>query len=340
MGPRLSVIVCTYNPDRALLARVLGAIGAQTAPRADFELLIVDNNSSEPLTTAWLEKVSGGPVSLLRETRQGLTYARACGLAEAQAPLICFVDDDNELAADYLTSALEIEGAEPKLGVFGGVAEGALARPVGRLKTAFLPHLGVRDMGPEPLTGAGDRWGPWEPIGAGICMRREVGEGYVRFVENHDIAGGLGRQGAALLSGEDSLISRIAHFQGYHCGYRPQLRLRHHIAADRLTFRYMSRVLEGHGRSHVLLDRILGASPAPLREGRAWTQVVRNFFHRLRTEGPRTALGMFFWDRGYFAERNREAGRALAAPLSEIVSPAVAGREQGPAARSESAALE
>ncbi|MEM9751344.1 MAG: glycosyltransferase, partial [Pseudomonadota bacterium] len=238
MDCQLSVILCTYNPNRELLAKALAAVAAQSLARDRFELIVIDNNSSPALQEDDLAALSGGPVRLVRELRQGLTFARACGLKTASSERICFIDDDNEIAPDFFETALAIFWAEPRLGVFGGVAEGALGRSVGPLKTAFLPHLGVRDMGADDMTGSGAAWGPWEPIGAGLCLRAEVGEGYVAYVEGEGAAGGLGRQGGALLSGEDSLISRIAHCQGFLCGYRPKLRLRHHIGAGRLTYGY------------------------------------------------------------------------------------------------------
>ena len=50
MQPRLSVVVCTHNPRRSYLTRVLGALRAQTLPKDQWELLVVDNASNEPVT--------------------------------------------------------------------------------------------------------------------------------------------------------------------------------------------------------------------------------------------------------------------------------------------------
>ncbi|MGF1463139.1 MAG: glycosyltransferase [Maricaulaceae bacterium] len=291
----LSVILCTYNPRADLIARALRALGAQTLARRRWELIVVDNNSTPALDADRLERLAARPIRLLREPRQGLVFARACGIAAARASEIVFVDDDNELASDYLDAALRVFHAEPDLGCFGGVCEGALERGVGRLKRAYLPHLGVREVGDAPLTGSGAAWGLHEPIGAGLCVRANVAEAYRTFVETDAGASGLGRQGAALLSGEDSLFSRIADVLGYAVGYRPQLFLRHHITARRLTYRYLARLLEGHGVSQVALRRLGGETISPPPRGSIW----RNFGHRWRTEGLASALGHIFWDRGF-----------------------------------------
>ena len=298
---RLSVVVCTYNPRPDLLARSLRSLSTQTLPPEAYELVVVDNNSPTPLRTDVCERLALRDVRVVREPRQGLTYARVAGIQATSAPVICFVDDDNELAPDYLEKVLEIEAAEPELGVWGGMFHGALEARVGNVKREWLPHLGVREAGPAPLTGTGNSWGMHEPIGAGICVRRPVAGGYVAFVESEGEAGALGRKGKALLSGEDALISRIAFRLDFTVGYRPQLHLNHHITAPRLKLRYLARLMHGHGRSYVVLQRLCGETLPDLPASEMKRQLWNNFRHRLRHEGLNHAVGMFFWDRGYQA---------------------------------------
>lgn len=299
--PRLSVVLCTYNPRPDLLAKSLRAISRQTLHADAFELVVVDNNSPVPLRTDVCERLALREVRVVRELRQGLTYARVAGINATSAGTICFVDDDNELEPDYLEKVLEIAASEPELGVWGGICEGAFESEVQNYKKTWLPHLGVRYAGPDPLTGNGDVWGPHEPIGAGICVRRQVAEGYVAFVEGVGGAGALGRQGKALLSGEDSLISRIAFRLGYLVGYRPQLRLNHHITAGRLKLSYLARLMEGHGRSYVVLQRLCGNTLPPCDETQIRKEMLNNFRFRRKQDGLNQAIGMYFWDKGYFA---------------------------------------
>lgn len=298
---RLSVVLCTYNPRPDLFAKSLRAISRQTLHADAFELVVVDNNSPVPMRTDVCERLALRDVRVVRELRQGLTYARVAGINATSAGTICFVDDDNELEPDYLEKVLEIAASEPDLGVWGGICEGVFESEVQNYKKVWLPHLGVRYAGPEPLTGNGDAWGPHEPIGAGICVRREVAEGYVAFVEGVGAAGALGRQGKALLSGEDSLISRIAFRLGYLVGYRPQLRLNHHITAGRLSLSYLARLMEGHGRSYIVLQRLCGNSLPRFDDKQARMEILANFRFRCQRDGLNQAIGMYFWDKGYFS---------------------------------------
>ena len=45
----ISVIVCTHNPRTDYFRRVLNALDAQTLPKNNWELLVVDNASRERL---------------------------------------------------------------------------------------------------------------------------------------------------------------------------------------------------------------------------------------------------------------------------------------------------
>ncbi len=301
MEPACSVVICTYNPDRALLAEVLDALARQDAP-PPFELVLVDNNS-EPAVEASLLSGFGDRARVIREPRQGLANARACGIAETRSELLVFVDDDNILASDYLRHCARIAEEEPGLGVFAGRSVGRFARPPGWLHRRNIARFAVRDLGDEPLTGSGAKWGIWEPFGAGMAVRRDIAEA---FADMNEIAGGalpLGRSGAAPATGEDSLFSRIADRLGYQVGYRPQLRLEHAIAEDRLSLKYLLKLIEGQGRSHAILEAMCGrmeAQPAPKRFG---LLLARRFLHRLRNPGPHEAFTHLWWDYGFYTER-------------------------------------
>ena len=316
---KLSVIVCTYNPADRSIETCLSALAGQTLDRKHYELIVVDNNSPKPLKENVLRRLSGSNLSVVREVRQGLVYARCGGLYAAKADLLCYVDDDNELSPNYLETVLKIAEAEPQLGVWGGVCEGRFTRHVGPFQTPWLPHLGVRDMGPKPLTGAGDSWGPWEPIGAGICVRRDVANGYAKYVESGEVAGLLGRKGKALMSGEDSLLSRVAHLLGYKVGYRPDLHLFHHIADGRLNLNYLARLMEGHGRSFYQLMNINGETEKPLSHKEIKKEIYSRFLYRCKKEGIRTALGMRHWDRGYFLQVQENHGKPAPQTLNDIL---------------------
>lgn len=312
MNRKISVVLCAFNPRRDLLRKSLAALARQTLARDEFELIVVDNNSSPALQHDELRAAFGDEVQLVREREQGLSLARVRGIGTAAAEIICFVDDDNILDAEYLETAYAIATAEPKLGAFGGRTKAQPEKPVSAAFSAFFPYFGANDHGDMPLTGDGVRLGPWTPIGAGLCVRREVGALFQQFVREGQGVDALGRRGTLLLSGEDTVFSFLAGRAGFSAGYRPALSLDHVIAKDRLNYRYLARLMEGHGRSSVMLRRIFGAALVDEPPADGARALALNALRRLRGHGILRAYGMYFWDLGRYRQRREsELGEAL-----------------------------
>ena len=177
--------------------------------------------------------------------------------------------------------------------------------PVGRIKSGILPQLGIRNYGDERIEGRGNEWGEWEPIGAGLVVRRNVADAFVDFVSATTNATNLGRSGNNLMSGEDSLFSRLADQNKLKCAYQPELKLRHYMSSDRLKFSYLRKLVYGHGRSYVLLSRVTD-QPIPTPDRSKYKLLVANFLHRTKTSSVTSALTMVFWDSGYFDEASTD----------------------------------
>jgi len=97
---KISVIVPFYNSER-YLQRCIAALLAQHYPSADYEVLMVDNNS----TDASAEIVRQYPsVTLLTEKKQGAYAARNTGLSAATGAIIAFTDADCVPCQDWLPS--------------------------------------------------------------------------------------------------------------------------------------------------------------------------------------------------------------------------------------------
>jgi glycosyltransferase involved in cell wall biosynthesis len=299
--PELSVVLCTYNPRRPVLARALDGLRSQTLPLDRWELVVIDNNSDSPLSAADLDGGRGLPLRVVRETRQGKVPAHRRGILEARAELLVLMDDDNVFEPEYLERALAIARAEPSLGAFGGIARPVIdGGPLARWQQRLLPYIGVRDYGAQPITSREDRWGPWEPIGAGMVLQRRVGLEFVRVVDSVPEAAELDRIGRALLSAGDSLLARLSYPLGLACSYQPALAFDHLIPRSRVGVHYLRRMMYGHGRSLVKLNRVLGVPSEPLSVWRLMGRMLTRVRHE-RLGGPL----WWCWDLGYFVECRR-----------------------------------
>lgn len=267
MQPFTSVIICTHNPNRLYLDRVLAALQAQSLPYQQWELIVVDNASDSLL--AYELDLSWHPgARVVREERLGLTWARIAGIQASQGDYLLFVDDDNVLDRDYLSNTAKIFQEHPKLGVIGGKSipqfqaapEPWFTHPELRLESS----LGCRDLGDEvqtyiptaalePITA----YPQCAPIGAGMALQRRAVESYVNAIlEKRDRSVVLDRAGQALTSGGDCDINLTLLKAGWGVGYFPQLCLAHLIPAKRLSKEYLARINHGIYQSWIqVLDR-------------------------------------------------------------------------------------
>ena len=116
--PTVSIVVPTYQ-RRLSLERLLVALGEQTHPLADIEVLVVDDGSSDG-TREWLAKV-GAPYRLrpLTQSHAGPGAARNLGVAEAAGSLVVFFDDDVVPAPDAISRHVLAHQARPNTVVIG-----------------------------------------------------------------------------------------------------------------------------------------------------------------------------------------------------------------------------
>jgi GT2 family glycosyltransferase len=93
IGPDVSVVVATYN-RRAGLAELLQALAAQSYPASQFEVVVVDDGSTDG--TPGLLATMSVPYTLRswRQANGGPAAARNLGMQHARGQLILFLDDD------------------------------------------------------------------------------------------------------------------------------------------------------------------------------------------------------------------------------------------------------
>jgi glycosyltransferase involved in cell wall biosynthesis len=273
---RLSVIICTHNPDSNRLARTLSALATQALSSELWELIVVDNHSA-PAVSQMARFPAGLPaVRLIEERELGLTPARLAGIEAARSPNLVFVDDDNVLAPDYLANALDLLDNEPLVGAAGGVIEGEYQIAPAPWVFPHLDLLGIRNYGPRRIRSlVYNTVGPWEPIGAGMVIRKVIADHYRERIATDPLRRSLDRRGNNLGSCGDTDMARCAPELGYYLAYEPSLRLTHLIPAFRLEFAYMLRLRRALKRTGILLDRVRTGSPGQLRPGwRSWGRFV------------------------------------------------------------------
>lgn len=96
MAPRISVVFATHNRARRL-DMLLDSLAQQTLPADQFEVIVVDDGSSDATTAVLGMRASQTPFSLKSirlDPGRGPAMARNAGWREATGELVAFTDDD------------------------------------------------------------------------------------------------------------------------------------------------------------------------------------------------------------------------------------------------------
>lgn len=245
---QVSVIIPTFNRAK-YLGECLEAVAAQTAEPTTFEVIIVDNNSSDNTQDACLKFIQMHPNLHIRyvcETKQGVSYARNRGVVEAFGEIVCFLDDDSPPAPEWLNLLLE-PFSNPTVGCVGGPSipdyQGQEIPPwlrgdlQGLLSGFTLPYN-------EPTQVS--RWDQF-PLSCNMAIRRSL------FTELGLFRTDLDRSGNQVLAAGDTEMADRINKAGWKVMYVPDAPVRHIVPPERLDKKHIYRIGRGLAESHIIL---------------------------------------------------------------------------------------
>jgi glycosyltransferase involved in cell wall biosynthesis len=270
---KISVLICTHNPRPDYLGRTLAALRAQTLPVAEWELIVVDNASAQPVGAtidfSWQPRAR-----VVVETTLGLTPARLRAIREAAAELLVFVDDDNVLAPDFLAEAARLAEAMPFLGAFGTSIRAVYEKPPAEETRAWMWLLTVGELAGERWSNLGVLGGEVMtlPSGAGLVVRASVAREYARVTSQDPLRQSLDRKGADLTGSGDRDFSATSGRLGLGTGKFSSLKLDHLIPAGRIEPAYLIRLAEATAYGETILYFLHGLTwrPAAVSRTRRW----------------------------------------------------------------------
>jgi glucosyl-dolichyl phosphate glucuronosyltransferase len=247
---KFSIVIATYN-RAADLRETLRSL-ATLRPQAAWEVIVVDNNSTDT-TPAVVDEARAGfpaPLSYVFETEQGRSPALNAGIRRAQGNIIVTTDDDVRVEPDWLDRAADA------LDRLACDYVGGRVLPIwGGSRPAWLPDRGGKhwaviallDYGSEPI-----EFGSRVPLGVNMAFRREALDRTGLF-DPH-----TGRKAGTLLGQEVREWCIRARAVGVRGWYAPELVVRHIIPASRLNRTYFRRWFYWRGISRAMLYETSG----------------------------------------------------------------------------------
>lgn len=225
----LSVVVCTYNRVE-LLKGALQSLVSQTVNKSLYEVLIVDNNSTDQ-TENIVCRISGMYPNFryIKEPKQGLSYARNRGFKEARYKYVAYIDDDARASPEWVEKILTaFNTIKPMPLVVGGEIHPwyETAPPAW-----FTDDFEIRTWGSEKgfLQPPRAQYGF---SGSNMAFKKEVFEKYNGFSPDFGIVGDALRLGE-----EAALFYRIYQDHPFFW-YDPEIKVEHWVPAKNMKVSY------------------------------------------------------------------------------------------------------
>jgi glycosyltransferase involved in cell wall biosynthesis len=249
---RFSFITCTYNRAKQL-PQTLRAVCEQDFPANDYEVVVVDNNSTDNTAEICAEfgaKDSDKQFRYFKEERQGFSFALNRGIQEAKGEFLIFADDDETVNPDHLTRL------DAHLKRFPQAELGASpVVPVYEITPKWMSHFTRRLIGGYFNQGNEvKKLGFKNYPGTGhTIIKREL---YQKFGYYNTE---LGRKGNSLIGAEDKDMFLRLHSNHITCYYFPDIPVYHHIPQSKLTDAYFRRLTYSIGLSERIRTKAISS---------------------------------------------------------------------------------
>ena len=246
-----TVLICTYN-RAALLGETLDSLALSRTNRLSWDVIVVDNNSTDNTHDIVTSRIAGYPVPLryLFESHQGKSNALNAGLMETGAAIVVFTDDDVQVSEGWLEAACRPLLDDPRIDYTGGpvlpVWEAPCPSWLDLERSDLWGTLAILDYGSDPFIFEQRKR---VPLGANMAVRRTLIDRIGGFDPE------LGRRGRSLLGQEQAEFFCRSRAVGARGLYVPKMWLYHHVPARRLTRAYFREWWYWKGVSRARLEQ-------------------------------------------------------------------------------------
>lgn len=119
--PKVSIVVPCYNHGKYIHDTIRSV--EQIADKSLYELIIVDDGSTDEFTRQQLQEISRSGYNVIFQKNQGLAASRNNAIKVASAEYILPLDSDNKIRPEYVYKGIEILDSQKEISIVYGNAE-------------------------------------------------------------------------------------------------------------------------------------------------------------------------------------------------------------------------
>ena len=233
----IDIVIPTYNRSESLKRTAQSLFTAHPSDKINFNLYIVDNNSTDRTKTV-IEELNNefkGNIHYLFEPQQGMDMAKNSALKAAKGDVLIFTDDDVTFGPGWLKSISE-NFKNPAVHCLTG----KIIPVYNHEKPSWYSDklscvIGYVDYGEQRTTVD-------HATGANTALRRETFQKLGGFTARKD------------LINEDTFLSQKLLLSGYEIIYDPRMVICHHFQKEKFTKPYFRKWYWKSGRSISVLN--------------------------------------------------------------------------------------
>jgi len=223
----ISIVFSTFNGGKTLPS-MLSALVNITPPLEAWEIVVVNNNSTDDTLSILKEYQQQLPLKILFEEKKGKNQALNTAIKHVQGDIVVLTDDDIIPQTDWIIKIREIVDKEPSFSIFGGKIEPFWSIPpklwnIEWIQTGIVYGI-TPDSNKSGKIGAGSIWG------ANMVIRRDIFDKGYRF----DTA--IGPDGTNnYVMGSETSFTFMLEKEGYQCWFEPSFIVKHIIKESQMS---------------------------------------------------------------------------------------------------------
>ena len=236
----LSVGVCVYNKEKEI-PQALQSLAEQTISKDLFEIIIVDNNSTDNTESVVKKFIKEHPdlnIKYFKEMNQGVSYARNRCYMEASGDYIVYFDDDEIAFKDWLQNFYNSIQKHPEAVILAGKVIVKYEDPeFAKIADSYIDNWFANyEYGNEEIT-LSKKLIDEQKIDYPIAGNMAIKMTYIKKVNGFDT--NLGRSENLMLGGEETKFTKDALENGKIAIYTPQSAVHHMVIKKRCSMDFL-----------------------------------------------------------------------------------------------------